>query len=506
MMRTKNFALPVLLLSAGVTSAYANKNAAKKQPNVVIIIADDLGIGDLSTYGATAVKTPGMDRIANEGIRFQNGYATSSTSTPSRVGLLTGNYPWRTGARVLQGNAGLIIPVNAPTLPKMMSDAGYATGAVGKWHLGLGSGNVDWNKPIAPGGKEVGFHYSFLMAATNDRVPSVYVENGGVVGLDPNDPIEVSYGKNFPGEPSGKNNPELLKMQPSHGHNQAIVNGISRIGFMRGGEKAKWVDEDMAEVFLNKATQFVTENKDKPFFLYYGLHQPHVPRAPHSRFVGSTSMGPRGDVIMEADWCVEEFLKHLDKEGLAENTIVIFTSDNGPVLDDGYHDQAIELLGNHKPAGPYRGGKYSSYDAATHVPFLLRWPAAVKGGKVSDAIVCQMDLFASFAQMLGVPQPVGDTQNVWNAFTGKSKKGREELVLEGSITNLILRQGDWVYISPMREPGYCVKETESGRTKQPQLFNVKSDIGQQNNVAEKYPERTEQMEKRLEQIRTSHLK
>ncbi len=467
-----------------------------KLPNIIVILADDLGFGDISAYGAKVIRTPGIDRIANEGVRFGNGYATSATSTPSRFSLLTGRYPWRNNAQVLQGNAPLIIQEGMPTLPQMLQQAGYVTGVVGKWHLGLGRGNVNWNQAIDPGAREVGFDYSFITAATNDRVPTVFVENGRVANLDSNDPIEVSYQRNFPGEPTGKENPELLKIHPSHGHDQSITNGISRIGYMRGGKSALWVDEDMADIFLEKAATFVKEHKDKPFFLYYALHEPHVPRVPNARFAGKSTMGPRGDVILEADWYVGEFLKILDEQGLADNTIVIFSSDNGPVLDDGYKDQAIQKLGDHKPAGPLRGGKYSSYDGGTHVPFMLRWPARVKPGQ-SGALICQMDLFASFASMLGIESGAQDSRNLLPALLGKSKKGREFLVLEGTGGNVACREGDWIYIPPMIRPGYCVAETESGQTKEPQLFNVRKDIGQQINVAEKYPKQIEKMEKAL---------
>lgn len=471
-----------------------------KKPNIIIILADDLGFGDISAYGKNGIETPNIDRIANEGIRFCNGYASSATSTPSRYSLLTGRYPWREGAQVLPGNAPLIIKEDLPTLPKMLKEAGYITGAVGKWHLGLGKGNVDWNKEIVPGAREVGFDYSFITAATNDRVPTVFVENGRVVNLDPNDPIEVSYRKNFPGEPTGKEHPELLKIKPSHGHNQSITNGISRIGYMRGGKSALWVDEDMADTFLGKATDFVLENQDKPFFLYYALHEPHVPRVPNARFAGKSPLGPRGDVVLEADWCVGQFMKTLDSLGLAENTIVIFSSDNGPILDDGYQDQAIELLGGHKPAGPFRSGKYSSYDGGTHVAFLLRWPGHVKPGK-SNALVCHMDFYASFAAMLGEENKALDSEDVMDALLGKSGKGRKELLLDACGNNVLLRQGDWICIPPMVQEGYWVAPMESGRMKVPQLFNVKKDIGQQVNVADKYPKRVSEMEQRIREIR-----
>ncbi len=475
-------------------------NEFLKRPNIVVILADDLGFGDISAYGKNGIETPNIDRIADEGLRFCNGYASSSTSTPSRYSLLTGRYPWRERAQVLAGDAPLIIREDLPTLPKMLKEAGYVTGVVGKWHLGLGKGHVDWNKKIVPGAREVGFDYSFITAATNDRVPTVFVENGYVVNLDSEDPIEVNYKKNYPGEPTGKGNPELLKIKPSHGHNQAITNGISRIGFMRGGKAALWVDEDMADIFLDKATNFVKEHQKESFFLYYALHQPHVPRVPHPRFAGKSPLGPRGDVILEADWCIGEFLKTLDSLGLSENTIVIFSSDNGPVLDDGYEDQAIEKLGEHKPAGPFRSGKYSSYDGGTHVAFLVRWPRHVKPGK-SEALICQMDLYASFAAMLGKKNETKDSENVWNALVGQSKRGRKELLLDACGNNVLLRQGDWICIPPMIHEGYWVAPIESGRLKITQLFHVKKDIGQKHNIAAKYPGRVRAMEKRIREIR-----
>ncbi len=473
---------------------------AGQKPNIVVILADDLGFGDISAYGANGIVTPNIDRISREGLRFNNGYAASATSTPSRYSLLTGRYPWREGAQVLPGDAPLIIKEDIPTLPKMLKEAGYATGAVGKWHLGLGRGNVDWNREITPGAGQVGFDYSFITAATNDRVPTVFVENGHVVGLDPSDPIEVSYRRNFPGEPTGKDNPELLKVHPSHGHDQAITNGIPRIGYMRGGKSALWVDEDMADTFLQKATDFVTEHRNEPFFLYYALHQPHVPRVPHPRFAGTSPLGPRGDVILEADWCVGQFLDTLDSLGLAENTIVIFTSDNGPVLDDGYVDQAIEKLGDHKPAGPFRSGKYSSYDGGTHVAFLVRWPGHIAPGE-SDALVCQMDLYASFASMLGMENKTKDGVDISGALLGRSRHGRDELLLDACGDNVLLRAGDWIFIPPMVNEGYWVAPMESGRMKEPQLFNVKKDIGQKNNVVAKYPKRAARMQERVGQIR-----
>ena len=237
--------MPVTLLAGQFQPE--KKSIDKQHPNVVLIVADDLGYGDLSCYGADAIQTPGMDRIANEGIRFTRGFCTAATSTPSRYSVMTGKYPWTNpDAKILPGNAALIIDTSAITLPKVMKQAGYVTGSVGKWHIGLGDGNVDWNERVYPGASEIGYDYSFIQAATNDRVPCVFLENNIVVGLDPNDPLYVDYRKNFSGEPTGKDNPELLRMHPSVGHAGSIVNGVPRIGFQKGGKAAQWRDEDMA--------------------------------------------------------------------------------------------------------------------------------------------------------------------------------------------------------------------------------------------------------------------
>lgn len=478
-----------LLASCNGKKTTVESKVAVDKPNIIIIYADDLGYGEMGSYGATELKTPNLDKLANGGVRFTKGYASSATCTPSRYALLTGVYPWREkDAKILPGTAPLIIGTDQMTIPKMLKSKGYHTGIVGKWHLGLGTGNVNWNETVKPGPNEVGFDYSYIMAATQDRVPTVYIENGDVAGLEADDPIEINYQKNFEGEPTGKDSPEMLKMKWHHGHNSSIVNGIPRIGFMKGGEKAKWVDEDMADHFLEGAQKYVKEHKDEPFFLYYALQQPHVPRTPHARFVGSSGMGPRGDVIVEADWCVGEFYKTLEEEGLLENTLIIFSSDNGPVLNDGYYDDAVEKVGNHKPKGPLRGGKYSLFEAGTRVPFLAYWKGKIEP-KVSDAMISQVDLFSSIASLVDSDIKVTDSENFMDLLLGKSEKGRDNLILEAT-SRTAYRSGDWALIPPYK--GRAINtyvNIELGNLKSYGLYDLSNDIGQQNNLAEENPEK-----------------
>lgn len=479
----------------------ASDEKTLSKPNIVVIYLDDLGYGDVSSYGATEIQTPNIDALANGGIRFTNGYASSATCSPSRYALLTGTYPWRNkNAKILPGTAPLLIDTKQQTLPKMLKQAGYKTAIVGKWHLGLGTGNVDWNKRVSPGPNEIGFDESYILAATQDRVPTVYIKNGDVVGLETDDPIEVNYDENFEGEPTGKDNPELLKMKWHHGHNASIVNGIPRIGYMKGGEKAKWIDEEMADHFLDKAKDYVIKNKNNPFFLYYALQQPHVPRTPHKRFVGKSGMGPRGDVILEADWCIGEFIKTLKEEGILENTLIVFSSDNGPVLNDGYFDDAVDKLGNHDPKLGLRGGKYSLFEAGTRVPFITYWDGTIKPS-TSDALVCQMDLLASIAQMLQIKSETSDSQNILDALIGSSKTGRNSLILEAN-SRTALRSGDWVYIPPYEgESINKLVNIELGNSKEPLLFNIKEDWGQQNNLAPTNTQKLEEMIKIYQLLR-----
>jgi arylsulfatase A-like enzyme/outer membrane protein assembly factor BamB len=477
--------------------------ADQQKPNIVLIYADDLGYGDLSCYGANRVQTPHIDRLAREGLRFRDAHCSSSTCTPSRYSMLTGEYAWRRrGTGVLPGDAPLIIEPGRVTLPSVLHRAGYQTGLIGKWHLGLGRTNLNWNSEIKPGPLEVGFDYCFLMPATGDRVPCVYVENHRVVGLNPADPLKVSFAEYIGEEPTGKDHPELLKLRPSHGHDQTIINGISRIGYSSGGQSARWVDEDMADTYVKKATEFIERNKSSPFFLYFATHDIHVPRVPNARFAGRNAMGPRGDVIVELDWCVGELLAVLERNGLATNTIVIFTSDNGPVVDDGYQDGAKDKLGDHRPAGPLRGGKYSIFEGGSRIPFVVRWGGHVVPG-VSDALISQVDFVATFAALAGQSfdtKTAPDSQNVLPALLGRTQEGRATLVEHSG--GIAFRQGDWKFI-PVR-PGRArepLTDTDTGNSPRVQLYDLKSDLGETNNLAEANPEKVGEFENLLEKER-----
>jgi len=472
---------------------------AADRPNIVLIYADDLGFGDVSCNGAKAGLTPNVDRLAKDGLNFSDAHAASATCTPSRYALLTGEYPWRKrGTAVLPGDARLIIDPARTTLAAMLKGAGYRTGVVGKWHLGLGRDALDWNGEIKPGPLEIGFDESFVMAATGDRVPCVYVKDHRVVGLDPADPIVVSYVKPIVGEPTGKTDARLLRLHPSHGHDMAIVDGISRIGYMKGGKTALWKDQTMGETFTREAAQVIKRHKAEPFFLYFATHDIHVPRVPHPRFAGKSGMGPRGDAIIEFDWSVGEVLKALDENGLAENTLVVLTSDNGPVVDDGYRDDAVEKLGDHKPAGPYRGGKYSKFEGGTRVPFVVRWPGRVTLG-TSKALISQVDLVASVAALVGSPDRIAkaaDSRNHLPAFLGQDPVGRETLIEHAG--GLAVRRGKWKYIPASNGPKKNgPTNTELGNDRAPQLYDLDADPGETRNVAGSQAEILDRLDKDL---------
>lgn len=494
-MSMKSLGMVGLSLVAG--AAICMGNAPLAHPNIVLIYADDLGYGDISCNGATRVHTPNIDRIAQEGINFSNAHSASATCTPSRYALLTGEYPWRRpGTGIQKGDAALIIDPARMTLPSMLKQAGYRTGVVGKWHLGLGSGNIDWNERIAPGPKEIGFDYSFLIPATGDRVPCVFLENQRVPGLDPADPIQVSYEHPVGHDPTGETNPELLILHPNPGHRQhsgTIVNGISRIGYMSGGKAVRWVDEDIADTLVAKAESFIESSSTEPFFLFFSTHDIHAPRVPNPRFAGQTPMGRRGDAIAELDWCVGEILRTLEQHQLGTNTLVIFSSDNGPVVNDGYADDAVEKLGDHLPAGPLSGGKYTIFEGGTRIPLLMRWPEKINPGSTSKALVCQVDFLASFAAMLGIPLTAGDAPDSFDllpAFMGQIQTGRTELIEHmglGEPGPVALVSKDWKYVPAIK------KNPEA-------LYNLADDIGEKINLAGEYPERLSAMKATLQRL------
>jgi arylsulfatase A-like enzyme len=464
---------------------------AVDKPNVIVIMADDLGYGDTSCYGAKALKTPNIDRLAAEGLRFTNGYCSASTCTPTRFSLLTGTYAFRKkGTGIAPPNGKLTIDPETTTLPDLAKKAGYHTAVIGKWHLGLGDKNgPDWNGEIKPGPLEIGFDHAFLLPTTNDRVPQVFVENRRVLGLDPKDPLWVGDEIPVKDHPTGISHRDTLKMDWSHGHNGTIHNGISRIGFYTGGHTARFRDEDLADKWIEKSNAWIETHHDKPFFLFFAAHDIHVPRMPHERFHGKSGLGFRGDSILQFDWCVGELMKTLERLKIAENTLVILCSDNGPVLDDGYKDQAVEKLGDHKPSGLLRGGKYSVYEGGTRTPFIASWKGKIQPG-VSDEVVCTIDIAASFAALTGTPLPENeflDSFDLSDVLLGKpDAKGREHLIQQDNGSGKFgYRVGPWKLVA------------SGSKAQKFELYDLTKDPSEKTDVIKENPEVAEKMKERL---------
>jgi arylsulfatase A-like enzyme len=492
-------AATVCLLTPGSLVAHGAPAAPR---NIVIIFADDIGYGDLGCYGATKVKTPNLDRLATEGMRFVDAHAAASVCTPTRYGLMTGQYAWRhrPGSSILSGVAPLAIPLETLTLPKVLKQAGYTTGVAGKWHLGLGTPALDYNRPIAPGPREVGFDYSFIIPATGDRVPCVYVEDGRVVGHDPQDPIQVSYGEPIGNEPTGANHTELLKVKPSQGHNNTIINGVSRIGYMTGGKAARWKDEDMADTITGKAVAFIERNKERRFFLHFNTHDIHVPRVPHPRFQGTSQCGTRGDAIQELDGSAGQILGALDRLGLTDDTLVLFSSDNGGVMDDGYQDGSGNDSSGHRCNGPLRGYKGGPYEGGNRVPLLARWPGKVPSGATSRELVCTVDLVATAAALTGQTLPDGagpDSFSFLPALLAERPASpcREHLVTQsGNFRELSIRKGAWKLIP-------AAGQTAKKSARPTELYRLDADLAETSNLAGQHPEVVKELAKSLDQIR-----
>jgi arylsulfatase A-like enzyme len=414
--------------------------------------------------------------------------------------MLTGIHGFRHNVRVLAPNAPLTIQPDMFTLPQLFQQAGYHTAVIGKWHLGLGDGEtpIDWNGDVKPGPLEIGFDYSFLLPYTNDRVPCVYLENHRVVNLDPQDPLYVGKkpeGVQCTEYPDGRQDRSAMTYYPSsHGHNMSVINGIGRIGYQWGGKSALWDDETMADQFVKQAKKYLAERTaGQPFFLYFASQDIHVPRAAHPRFRGRSKLTYRGDAMVQLDWATGEILTALDQHGLTGNTCVIFSSDNGPVYDDGYedgttvHTSTEEVDRGHDGSGPYRGGKYQIYEGGTRVPFIVKWPGRIQPGK-SDALVSQIDFLASFANLLDIElkEDQGfDSRNIMPALLGKDAEGLPFMLEEAR--GVALRRGPWKYIT--------------GRGNKPgELYNLDSDVGEQHDVAQENKAIAEQMRALLQSL------
>lgn len=478
--------LPSALLSTQVS-----------KPNIIFIMTDDVAYGDVSCYGGK-IPTPTIDRLAKEGLRFTNAYSTASTSSPTRYALLTGEYAFRKKIGILPGDAPMTIKSKTETLPSMLQRAGYKTACIGKWHLGLGDGNLNYNTTVKPSPNDIGFDYSFIIPATNDRVPCVYLKNGNVVNLDPNDPIQVSYEKPIGTWPTGENHPEKLKLKVfTRHHKGTIVDSISRIGYMTGGKAALWKDEDMNDVITHNAVEFIRNNANKPFFMYFATHTIHEPRVASKRFKEKSKYGVYGDVILDMDWSVAQIMDVLKEMNIDRNTLIIFMSDNGPMVREAYDDMGIENMRDHHPQGPLRGDKYSLYEGGTRLPFIVWYPQIVKPG-ISDAILSQIDLYASMAKLTKtklIKESAPDSKNALNVLLGKTKKSKHnEVIIQDNGGNIAIRAGKWKLI-----PAYSYWDINLPVD---ELYNLETDISEKNNLADSFPKVVTKLRKRLNKIRT----
>ena len=506
MKRNLLLAMTALLLGPLAALHAADMPKPVNKPNIVYILADDIGYGDFGCYGATKVKTPNVDKLALQGLRFTDAHAMASVCTPSRYAFLTGEYAFRKrGTGIASGIEGLLIEPGRTTVPSLLKRAGYTTGIVGKWHLGLGETPTDYNGEIKPGPLEIGFDYAWIMPATGDRTPCVWVENHRVVDLDPADPIKLDY-------------------SVKRGALRSFIHGIPRIGEQTGGKAALWDDENISTVIAAKSCAFIEHHTANPFFLEVATHNIHVPRVPNPKFRGASQCGVRGDTIAEFDWIVGQVLGTLERLKLSENTLIILTSDNGGVLDsngpDKEHGGTGETNNGHLFNGVLRGVKGSIWEGGTRVPMITRWPGRIQPGS-SGELVCQVDMLSSFASLTGQrldPIDGPDSFDVMPALLGEKsdKPCREYLIEQDNLGNaLALRKGPWKFI-----PGNVGKKGKAARRRAEienpaekiadrdlppvtgQLYNLDKDLSEALNVAVAHPDIVTAMCAKLEEIKT----
>ena len=512
--------LLVLVLAGCGESKPAESKTTKpeKMPNVIFIYADDLGYGDLSVQGATKIHTPNIDKLAVQGRRFTDAHSVSAVCTPSRYALLTGEYPIRANIwGPLPTLNKLLIDTASVTLGKIFQNKGYATACLGKWHLGFGDEENDWQVPLGPGPNEVGFDYYWGIPFVNSGSPFVYVENKTIVGYDPNDPL-VYLGRDYKGD---------LKPSPTRTFPKEASRKSPNL--FAGALKAhELYDDEKTGTFLaEKAVDYIGKNKENPFFLYLATTNIHHPLTPAPRFKGSSQAGLYGDFIHELDWMVGEIVKSLEENGLTENTMIVFTSDNGGMLNLGGRDAFRK---GHKINGELLGFKFGVWEGGQRVPFIVKWPGKVPEGTVSDQLISNVDMLSTFVALTGQEKEFSmkgkDSKNILSAFLGEPGEVRDELLLAPrQESNLSLRADNWMYIPAHGSGGFkghlpeqhawggyaaaaFAKSVNSdmvnGKLREDappaQLYDLKADPNQTKNVYNQHPEIVERMSKRLEEL------
>ncbi|MEN1680426.1 MAG: arylsulfatase [Planctomycetota bacterium] len=486
-----------LLLAAMVSSGLGDP-AGAALPNVVVIYADDLGYGDLSCQNAESkIRTPNLDRLASEGTRFTDAHSSSGICTPSRYALLTGRYHWRKLHGIVGSWGASVIAPERLTLPEMLRSRGYRTACIGKWHLGfdwssirkpnakmIGKGKrktwpadaFNWEQPIPDGPLAHGFDYYF-----GDDVPNfppyAWIENDRVL-----EPPTVPY-------------------RPSPMPSEGAPEG--RAGPMVAG----WQQDAVMPRLTEKVVEWIADQRgrDEPFFLYWPWTSPHAPIVPTADWLGKSQAGPFGDFVMQSDAHAGRLLDALYAHGLADNTLVIFTADNGP---ERYAFERLRSF-DHSSSGPLRGLKRDIWEGGHRVPMIVRWPGEVAAGAVSDGLMSQIDIMATLAGIVGADLPAGaaedshDQQRLWRG--GPSARG--SLVHNTYADKYALRAGPWLLInapsgSHSRMPAWFAEmrgyETELS---EPLLFNLDSDLGQRTGLSEEQPQRAAELKSRLEETR-----
>ena len=468
------------------------------KPNIVFILADDMGYGDVQALNPNSkIPTPHLNRLAKEGMTFTDAHSPSGVCTPTRYGVITGRYCWRSRLKrgVLGGYSAPLIEKDRSTVGSVLQKAGYHTAAIGKWHLGMtmlrregakpgkdrwdGDGNVDFTKPIADSPITRGFHEYFGVSASLDMAPYVWIENDRFVKAK-------------------------LVQQPAVGFP----------GYVRQGPRAADLQfEEGLDVLAKRSADFLQRiaGQGKPFFLYLPLTGPHKPVTPHKRFVGKTGLGPYGDFVMNVDDAVGQVLKALDETKLADNTLVLFTSDNGSFMyrveDEDDHVKTPSKQQYHSKShtanGPWRGTKTDIWEGGHHVPFFARWPGKVEAGSQCTRVITHTDLFATAADLAGARIPKGaaaDSYSYLPLLLGKEKQYSRPPVIHHSSSGMFaIREGDWKLILGNGSGG---RQQPRGKAfaKPYILSNIREDQAETKNHVKTEPKTASRLEKAFEKI------